>query len=294
MAISLTADAGIMSRPVYCSNTVVFFQVNAWKPLMCCRVSWRPGSGWSFCWTLSPLWSRTCLWSTAALTLAWSRTGTRYRAVHQLQLSNITLYPLKARIDSFLRGYFMYLFSLCRSSLVTALWQAEAGSMAGWFMCSVRYGCTARVPQWDTAQQFHLNNILSIVPLLSLIGLYSIWWQSVWSSCTEDLQGKQNWDTEVCACLCLLMCGEKAPHTGSVILDLLKHLFECTTFKHTMLRLWTRPWQLELRSSDWTTLVGLGSRKESSLWLVTQIYSWYVHFVKHLCMSLLMDWICAI
>lgn len=57
-----------------------------------------------------------------------------------------------------------------------------------------------------------------------------------------------------------------------------------------MLRLWTRPWQWEPRSSVWTTLEELGSRKEWSLWLAMQIYSWYGYFVKSLCWSLLIDW----
>lgn len=59
------------------------------------------------------------------------------------------------------------------------------------------------------------------------------------------------------------------------------------SFKLSVLRLWTRPWQLEPRSSGWTTLEELGSRKEWSLWLVMQIYSW---FVKSLCTSPLFDW----
>lgn len=82
-------------------------------------------------------------------------------------------------------------------------WQAEAGSTAGWFMCSVRYSYTVGIQHCDNIQQFHLYSILFILPFLVLTGLHSIWWQSVWSSCTEDLQGKQTWDPEVCVCTCM-------------------------------------------------------------------------------------------
>ena len=39
-------------------------------------------------------------------------------------------------------------------------------------------------------------------------------------------------------------------------------LFDCTTFKHSVFRSWTRPCQLVPRSLGWTTLEELGSRRE--------------------------------
>lgn len=96
--------------------------------------------------------------------------------------------------------------------------------MAGWFMCSVRYSYTARVPHCDTTHQFHLYNNVSTMPLLFLIGLYSVWWQSVWGSCTEDLQGKKKTEILKCVHVCayLYVYVKKALTTGSFcfILDL--------------------------------------------------------------------------